>query len=586
MSSAGSPSVSFVHAGRTINVFNLENLNPRGHNQPISSMSGHTSFVYSLAELGGAELASSGEDRSVRVWKDNGDLAQTITIPAISVWTVAAFGDGDLACGSSDCFIRIFTRDESRLADAQETEAYEQAVSSQALNKTQVGDVRKDQVPGKEALAQPGKKEGETKMVSNGGMIEAYQWSSGSSQWEKVGEVVGGVGSGQKKLHEGKEYDYVFDVDVADGVPPLKLPYNLSDNPYAAAQRFLERYELPPSYLEQIVQFIDKNTEGVSIGAGQQPHSDPYSGMGRYIPGQDSAPAATQSGPNLSILPVMAPQSFRQANLQALQSKTKDLSAASSPQVDVSAAIADLEAALTKGQSSQPINLTSVAPALTAWPASSRFPLLDLVRLSALFPTSPKTQDMLPQLLQSAEWHDDWPTSTDSVKARETNTMLAARAIANMFSSSSGRDYLVNKGQSVLEEPGLPGSVRTTNFTHLNKNGRIAYATILFNFSTSVVSGNASDAAIWANVLLDAIVQVLTEEPAGEEEVIYRALVALGNLTYAASSKQSGSSSSSGVSSSLPVGTIQLARDAAEAWGERLAGAKRVQEVLGEIKQL
>ncbi len=83
-------------------------------------------------------------------------------------------------------------------------------------------------------------------MIKNGDVVEAHQWSASSQQWVKIGEVVvGGVGSGQKKLFEGKEYDYVFDVDIADGVPPLKLPFNLSENPYAAAQRFLEKNDLP-----------------------------------------------------------------------------------------------------------------------------------------------------------------------------------------------------------------------------------------------------------------------------------------------------------------------------------------------------
>ena len=54
------------------------------------------------------------------------------------------------------------------------------------------------------------------------------QWDSTSNQWQKVGEVVDAVGSGRKQLHEGKEYDYVFDVDIQDGVPPLKLPYNVN----------------------------------------------------------------------------------------------------------------------------------------------------------------------------------------------------------------------------------------------------------------------------------------------------------------------------------------------------------------------
>lgn len=89
-------------------------------------------------------------------------------------------------------------------------------------------------------------------------------------------------------MYEGVEYDYVFDVDIQEGVPPLKLPFNangsfcrfrffyvtilriynfLKENPYEAAQKFLIKYELPSSYTDQIVEFIDKNTGGVSFGS-------------------------------------------------------------------------------------------------------------------------------------------------------------------------------------------------------------------------------------------------------------------------------------------------------------------------------
>ena len=54
------------------------------------------------------------------------------------------------------------------------------------------------------------------------------QWDNATSSWQKIGEVVDAVGSGRKQLYEGKEYDYVFDVDIQDGVPPLKLPYNVN----------------------------------------------------------------------------------------------------------------------------------------------------------------------------------------------------------------------------------------------------------------------------------------------------------------------------------------------------------------------
>lgn len=67
-------------------------------------------------------------------------------------------------------------------------------------------------------------------MVKNSitGNVDAYQWSSANNEWINVGQVVDAVGSGRKQLYEGKEYDYVFDVDVSEGMPALKLPYNVT----------------------------------------------------------------------------------------------------------------------------------------------------------------------------------------------------------------------------------------------------------------------------------------------------------------------------------------------------------------------
>lgn len=104
------------------------------------------------------------------------------------------------------------------------------------------------------------------------------------------------VGQGRRQLYQGKEYDYVFDVDIQDGVPPLKLPYNVTgeshfryyfinspntvkDNPFSAAQRFLEVNELPLTYLDEVVRFIETNTAGVNIGTGGNEFVDPYTGM-------------------------------------------------------------------------------------------------------------------------------------------------------------------------------------------------------------------------------------------------------------------------------------------------------------------
>jgi len=56
----------------------------------------------------------------------------------------------------------------------------------------------------------------------------SMEWSGPAKTWQQIGQVVDAIGSGRKQLYEGKEYDYVFDVDVSEGIPPLKLPYNVT----------------------------------------------------------------------------------------------------------------------------------------------------------------------------------------------------------------------------------------------------------------------------------------------------------------------------------------------------------------------
>ena len=60
---------------------------------------------------------------------------------------------------------------------------------------------------------------------------DALQWSVQSGTWTKIGTVVDAVSTSQRQLFNGEEYDYVFDVDVHEGQPPLKLPYNATRKP-------------------------------------------------------------------------------------------------------------------------------------------------------------------------------------------------------------------------------------------------------------------------------------------------------------------------------------------------------------------
>lgn len=99
-----------------------------------------------------------------------------------------------------------------------------------------------------------------------------------------------------------KEYDYVFDIELDDTNAKLKLPYNLSEDPYQVAQKFIYKNELSQSFLDEIAQFIVKNTEGETIGGGDQStYYDPFTGAGRYVPPSASAAGESPIKPQITL---------------------------------------------------------------------------------------------------------------------------------------------------------------------------------------------------------------------------------------------------------------------------------------------
>lgn len=105
----------------------------------------------------------------------------------------------------------------------------------------------------------PGQKDGQTKMVREGNGVVAYSWSQTQQQWQKIGDVMGATGgtteTSGKQLHNGIEYDYVFAVDIEEGSPPLKLPYNIGQDPWHVAQKFIHDNGLSQLFLDQVIQF-------------------------------------------------------------------------------------------------------------------------------------------------------------------------------------------------------------------------------------------------------------------------------------------------------------------------------------------
>ncbi|KAH8724446.1 phospholipase A-2-activating protein [Phaeosphaeriaceae sp. PMI808] len=498
--------------------------------QQVAELHGHENFIYSLAALPNGGLVSAGEDRTVRVW-DKNECIQTITHPAISVWAVAVCPDnGDIVTGASDKLIRIFTRDSERYASAAEIEQLQDDVKGSSIPQQTVGDINKEKLPGPEFLTRrSGTKEGQVQMIAEpNGNVSAYQWSTAASQWLNIGTVVDSAGSGGRKVsHKGKEYDYVFDVDIEDGKPPLKLPYNLNQNHYEAARKFIDDNELPISYLDEVANFIVQNTRGATLG---QPSSgqgaDPWGSESRYRPGDANpvvsqpppTPAAAKILPQKEYLPIATGnhkvifKKLQEFNQDLINDGKKGISFNPSDIEQLNSTVIAVEKGNGKGVSSTGVEL--LVKAATQWPADKRLPAMDLLRLVLVFeqPTAyivAPEQRFFSALSESGVFTDSSPPN---------NTMMAIRCLSNLLQTNEGRSLASTEFDQIhpLVSPFLTSS---------NRNLIIALTTLYINYSVLLTSENNADRAL---SLLDDLSKILTS--ATDSEAVYRALVATGTL--------------------------------------------------------
>lgn len=259
----------------------------------VKEFHGHGNYIYSIA-LGpdGDSFATGSEDSSIRLWSMTNGAQGELTLPAQSVWGVAFLANGDIVTGSSDAVVRVFSSNPARMGDESVQSLFQNAVDTRKSEQLkELGGVKVNDLPGPESLIQEGT-EGQTRIVRHpNGKVLCYQW--GNNQWNCLGDVLGAAGGTQqtsgKKLHEGVEYDFVFDVDISDTEPPIKLPYNRGEDPWMAAQKFIHKNNLPQVYLEQVANFVIKNSNYTPVSDTQTPgYVDPFTGGSRYVPGTDS----------------------------------------------------------------------------------------------------------------------------------------------------------------------------------------------------------------------------------------------------------------------------------------------------------
>ncbi len=311
-------------------------------------------------------------------------------------------------------------------------------------------------------------------------------------KWTKIGDVVGQPGKdsgnkfsapgGGKVTYEGKEYDYVFDIDVEDGVV-LKLPYNLDTDAWHAAQDFIHKHDLPQGYLDTIANFIIKNSDqskatsisggsvdpftGIeatfsncyvlitlicndSIGggaynsesAGGSGHrfngggysGDPFTGSGAY---------STQNGSSVEAMDVDAvnthfPQKeflafSQQPKFEAMIKKLKEFN----QEVEEGDRLDEADLERLPQLCTSPDSASGDVPTLMralGWPGKYSFPALDILRLAILNPKSSQMllDEQIIDNLFSLLLMNTSPGALDNCK------MLAIRTMANMFSTEKG----------------------------------------------------------------------------------------------------------------------------------------------------
>ncbi|XP_062515038.1 phospholipase A-2-activating protein-like isoform X2 [Corticium candelabrum] len=529
---------------------------------------GHTAYVYSVAPVinGPGDFVSVGEDRTLRLWQD-GECVQTITHPTQTVWCCTCLENGDIVTGANDGGIRIFTHSYSRVASESEIQAFHQQIAAQQVPSNQVGDLKLSDLSGPEALDRPGLKDGQTKVVKVDGKPEVYQWEAASQQWKKIGDVVDAVGSGRRQLLHGKEYDYVFDVQLdmdtsPQSGPPLKLGYNTSEDPWFAAQRFLQDNELSLLYLDQVANYIIEMTKGMSIGSAQptisdpftggsryippgvaevasqpfpaqssgQPVSDPLTGGSRYVPSysqpapveapfQSSFTSQTASSSTNNYFPKTDPLTFDAiSNVDAVFQKLSEFNSKADPLLRLSgAAVQGLREVVSlhtnpSQMSSKIDDVVCVAiDQLFKWPDDLVFPALDIMRVIVRGVRGNE------YLCQKEEVLVERLKHLASTTSGSANCMLSLRLLCNLFAHASGCQLLMSNTHEV--------TIHVSMLVECNKGVQIALCSLLLNYAVELSKTGGSSGV---TDVLTALKVVLCHKI--DNEAAFRALVAVGTL--------------------------------------------------------
>ncbi|KAG5442659.1 Phospholipase A-2-activating protein, partial [Clonorchis sinensis] len=387
-----------------------------------------------------------------------------------------------------DSVVRVFSADPSRQAPEDAIRTYEAELASSKItvpDAAGTGDLDPNKLPGMEALLQPGRREGQVIVVRVSDRSVCYQWSGAETRWVEIGDV---VGTGQSKLsvYNGKEYDFVFSVDIVDGAAPLKLPYNRTDDPWVAAQRFIHQHDLPQDYLDTVAQFIIKNA-GPKISAptsNDLAYVDPFTGADRYVPGTTGPTPPSSAASSDQHFPVNTFISLKSLSLDPLITKLKSFNQMVDNPIDEST-IALIRAFNFDLSEDAAEGLTSaILEAIPRWPVDKVFPFLDLLRCLVFYNKASLI------IFEESHWDLLYNLSLGHAELPQANCLLVLRLLANTLAADAP-NLLVSKSAPPKSVVTVIGSsqklVQLVDSTKLEirqrKQHQIALAALIHNLA-------------------------------------------------------------------------------------------------------
>lgn len=316
---------------------------------------------------------------------------------------------------------------------------------------------------------------------------------------------------------DGVQYDHVFPIEVDGangGVVSLQMGYNTGENPFVAAQRFVDAHNLPQYHLAQIADYVQQRM-------GQQPAT-----LGT------AAPAASVPVTAYEYLPSRTYKSFELAEktaattLDKMKNKICELHHPDDTNLQHITSLMATLAAGNRYHSSKvsEAELRTVSTLLSQSSVNQAFPILDLARLAALHPDAASKPTVWGTIVQRTLALAGTTTEDLSGPSAVAIPMLSLRLFANAFKGGS----MAKQAVTTYLDVALDCAARSVAST--NKNIRLSVATFLYNTCFFLKSSTNDDAAATKIV---ALVETIIDCNSYENEALFRVLVAVGTLVLA-----------------------------------------------------